>query len=653
MIRFTNHGARATNRGATNLYYKSGSHTSTLPQQQQTVTVHNQTDDHERWYTEVTASNRMRLSLLSGIDTEIAWALNRLVRLCRNEDFRLRLIPGLMEALFEWPEWFSTTGHRENTDLQSLFAPSGTFLLRRQHAIMSAFVLRNAALIDDQNVLAIAQFSRTMPLVLHALHDLDFSLDANSEFLSYILDIFQCVAPTFILPPKSSPQTSSPLQPLLRIISSSSNRSMIMAALHALASLFSNPKNAPHLSPSSPALFICIKHLPLYNDKPLLEASLNYIYTHLSHPAMSKAFLLHANMPSVLRILVTLLLVEQVQEDVTVDITGDYHTVPSAVLSTKDHELSEAELNGLLAIPEPKRCFDWLALMFVKRPGSEITQVDLWNLYKDAFEPCQDPQMLPAADVIKNATTMFGTQSLVIQGPTTKFIIQDIDRRKDTILADKLKCQWNRSQCTAPPLSTAAELCEHVLLHVDSYNVKDEAACLWSTCSRDKIPNGHFRAHVLTHFWQAHIPAERNPSQSDTITISPATNHPDPNPTLRIPPLPRRTVIDFKRTINDAPSPSLLALLCIRILFRTSFASVEAAPKVDADHFGFPGVTEENEDDDEGQVLEGDTLENEKEGGRKGRRTFGDIRKLLETVQIKDEVLMGWITEMINAGMED
>ncbi|KAF8832084.1 hypothetical protein HHX47_DHR1000969 [Lentinula edodes] len=634
------------------MYQKPGPLTSILPQQQQ-QSAHNQIDDHERWYTEVTANNRMRLSLLSGIDTEIAWALNRLVRLCRNEDFRLRLIPGLMEALFEWPEWFSTTGYKEHTDLQSLFAPSNSLLLRRQHAIMSAFVLRNAALIDDQNALAIARFHRTMPLVLHALHNLDFFLDANSEFLSYILDILHCVGPTFVLPPKSSPQTSSPLQPLLRIVSESLNRSMIMAALLALTSLLSDPQNAPHLSPTSPALSVCIKYLPLHDDKPLLETSLNYLYTHLSHPALSKAFLLHPDMPSVLRILVTLLLLDQVQENVTLDITGDYHTVPSAVLSTKDHELNKTELDGLLPIHEPKRCFDWLALMFVKRPGGEITQVDLWNLYKDAFELCQDPPMLPASEVIKNATTMFGTQSLVIQGPPTKFIIQDIDRRKDTILADKLKCQWNRSQCTAPPLSTAAELCEHVLQHVKSYDVEGEAACLWSTCPVDKIPQDRFRAHVLTHFWQAHIPAERNPSQSDTITISPATNHPDPNPTQRNPPLPRSTVINSLRTVNDAPSVSLLALLCIRILFRASFAAVEAAPKVDADHFGFPGVTEETEDEDGGQVLEENTLINEKEGGRRGRRTFGGIRKLLEAVQIKDEVLMGWITEMINAAMEE
>ncbi|KAJ3829830.1 hypothetical protein EV361DRAFT_876492 [Lentinula raphanica] len=635
------------NRTALNAPIKSGT-VSSLQQQ----SVHNQTDDHERWYTEVTANNRMRLSLLSGIDGEVSWALNRLVRLCRNEDFRLRQIPGLMEALFEWPEWFSTTGYKEYTNLHSVFAPPITLSLHRQHAIMSAFVLRNAALIDDHNARAIAEFSRTIPLVLYSLHNLDFTLDINCEFLLYVLDIFLCVTPTFVLPLKSSKPTSSPLESLLRISSSSSNRSMIMAAFNALSSLFSNPQNAHHLSPTSPTLSACIRYLPLYTDKPLLEGSLSYLYAHLSHPAMSKAFLLHPDMPSVLRILITLLLVEQMQETVTVDIAGDYHTVPSAVLNTKDHELSQAELDGLLALPEPKRCFDWLALMFIKKPGGEVTQIDLWNLYRETWEGRQEPfPMLPASDVIKNATTMFGTQSLVLPGP--RFVIQDIQRRKDTVLADKLKCQWDRSKCAAPPLSNAAELCEHVMQHVDSYNIEDEAACLWSTCSKDKIPRNELRAHVFTHFWQAHIPSERNPSQSDTITISPSTNHPDPNPTKRTPPLPRRTAISFQRTINDAPSTSLLALLCIRILFQTSFASVEAAPKVDADHFGFPGMTEETDDDDEGQFLEGFTLEHEKEGGRRGRRAFGDMRKLLEVVQIKDDVLMGWITEMINVGIEE
>jgi len=39
----------------------------------------------------------------------------------------------------------------------------------------------------------------------------------------------------------------------------------------------------------------------------------------------------------------------------------------------------------------------------------------------------------------------------------------------------------------------------------------------------------------------------------------------------------------------------------------------------------------------------------EREGEKRGRRAFVGVRRLLESVTIKDEVLMGWVTEMIDA----
>jgi chromatin structure-remodeling complex subunit RSC9 len=39
----------------------------------------------------------------------------------------------------------------------------------------------------------------------------------------------------------------------------------------------------------------------------------------------------------------------------------------------------------------------------------------------------------------------------------------------------------------------------------------------------------------------------------------------------------------------------------------------------------------------------------EQEGQRRGRRAFNGVRKLLEGVQIRDETLMSWIAEMIQA----
>ena len=75
----------------------------------------------------------------------------------------------------------------------------------------------------------------------------------------------------------------------------------------------------------------------------------------------------------------------------------------------------------------------------------------------------------------------------------------------------------------------------------------------------------------------------------------------------------------MKKPIADPPSSSLTALLCIRILFRAAFTSIEAAPRADADHFGFPGVIEE---DEEMNVLEDGDLSDSEQGGAEaiGRR---------------------------------
>jgi len=78
-----------------------------------------------------------------------------------------------------------------------------------------------------------------------------------------------------------------------------------------------------------------------------------------------------------------------------------------------------------------------------------------------------------------------------------------------------------------------------------------------------------------------------------------------------------------------------------------AFTAIEAAPRVDADHFGFPGVVEEDEGMD---ALEDSGLSaSEQEGQRRGRRAFNGVRRLLEGVHIRDESLMCWITEMIQA----
>jgi len=68
----------------------------------------------------------------------------------------------------------------------------------------------------------------------------------------------------------------------------------------------------------------------------------------------------------------------------------------------------------------------------------------------------------------------------------------------------------------------------------------------------------------------------------------------------------------------------------------------------DADHFGFPGFVEDVEGNDEDQE---NVVGSEKEGERRGRKAFVGVRRLMEEVQMRDETLMSWIAEMVDAGI--
>lgn len=293
--------------------------------------------------------------------------------------------------------------------------------------------------------------------------------------------------------------------------------------------------------------------------------------------------------------------------------------------------------------------------MFVPNPAGELTQVDFWNLYKDVFTPYHDRYtVLGASDVIKSVNVVFPqAQAMVLPGPVQKFVVRGVDRRKEDLSNGLFKCRWRRSQCNASSHSSPADLYEHLLEHISADEIEADETdsgipCLWSTCSVTPLPKGRLRAHVLTHLPSSQ-PLPKHPNQDDTITLPPGEYpYPMSTPTTRPPPPPRKTTVTYQKPKNDPQSSSLTALLCIRILFRTSFISTDEAPRVDADHFGFPGFVEDVEGMEDDQERFADS---EKEGERRGRKAFVGVRKLMEGVQIRDDMLMSWIAEMIEAGI--
>ena len=604
----------------------------------------------------------MVLSLRSTINAEVGWALDRLHRLCTNDLFILKSLPGLTDALFEWPEWYAREGHLES-EKYYIFSLSPEADRKRRHAIESLFVLRNSAA-NEPNALELADYRRTQPLIFNALSNLDPESDANTEFILNIIELLQAISFRVALPRLDSAE-NSPLQTLLRIAGYSSNRTLIISALTVLGQLFTYPSNVSRLQTDSPALEASVRYLPLFMDKPLVEASLSYLYAHLSHPPMAKAFLLHPSMPSTLRVLVSLLLVEQVEEEVSVDITGPVRTVSAnTTFVTPDHDLTNEELDRLLSTPEPTRCYEWydpvvrvpyilftsrarMKTMFVAEPDGELTQVDFWNLYKDAFTPhVEHFPVLVASDVIKNVNVVFPqAQAMVLPGPPQRFVVRGVSRRKETQASQRFKCQWDRSQCSAAPSSSIGELYDHLIQHISDLEAS-HSPCLWSICAAARMPKSYLRLHVLTHMPSSQPPA-RHASQDDNITVAVEDTYPLVNPTSRPPPPPRSTSVKFPRPVIDPPSSSLTALLIIRILFHTSFVATDLAPRPDGERFGFPGMVEE----DDGEVMSEDYV-GEAEGERKGRRAFVGVRRMMEGVRMKDEALGSWIAEMVDAGFD-
>lgn len=272
--------------------------------------------------------------------------------------------------------------------------------------------------------------------------------------------------------------------------------------------------------------------------------------------------------------------------------------------------------------------------IFVQTPTGEIEQKDLYKLYDDAFGLYREQfPVLPATDIIHGLPHIFpNTHSVVVPGPPQKFVVRGLERKRE----ERPLCRWNRGQCGAP-FDTRSALASHVRAHVDESPTDAAVACQWASCTREALPVNTLHAHVATHVIGA------LPPNIQALGGSRIVHRVDGPPAK-----PSRATVAYPRAVGDPGSGALIALLCIRLLFHASFVSAEAAPRADANHFGFPGVSEEDGAEDGAPgPLDLDLDENE---GR-GRKAFVAAHHLLERVTFKDEVLMGWVNEMIDAGL--
>lgn len=288
-------------------------------------------------------------------------------------------------------------------------------------------------------------------------------------------------------------------------------------------------------------------------------------------------------------------------------------------------------------------------MMFMEKEDGEMTQVDFWTLYRDRFTQLTPGNILPAAEVIKHVTAIFprAQATVVNTGPNQRFVVRGVARRTDDVSAERLNCVWGRVPCDKPSFASAGALADHVLEHINALE-KPEHECMWGLCPQTALPRDTLRRHVLTHLPESQ-PIAPHPEQGNTIALpSAGFPNPVPNPTTRPHPPAGQDSVIIKTPLADPPSSALTSLLCVRVLYRTAHASVEVAPKRDADHFGFPGVVEDEEDD----AQEDTTMdEREEQALERGKRAFMRVRSLLSEVVIKQDTLQAWVTEMVQDSM--
>lgn len=287
--------------------------------------------------------------------------------------------------------------------------------------------------------------------------------------------------------------------------------------------------------------------------------------------------------------------------------------------------------------------------MFIPDPEGQLTQVEFWNLYKDTFSAHQEQHpLLVASDVIKNVSIVFPhAQAMVIPGDPPRYTVKGVNRRKIEIPVERYKCHWDCSQCTALPCQTAEELYRHIMNHMS--NLSEEfKSCLWANCQYSASSRSALELHVRTHISPTSY-LSKDSAQPQKITVAAQTQGELLiNPTQRPPPQPVQPILSYQKPTVDPSSTSLTALLVVRALFRASFTSSETAPRNDADHFGFPGVLEEPDGQEQEDVAV--YKDSDQEGERRGRRAFVAVRNLMRDIQILDVTLMTWITEMVDAG---
>ncbi|GAA6014873.1 hypothetical protein JCM10207_002208 [Rhodosporidiobolus poonsookiae] len=570
-------------------------------------------------------SNRLVLSIRSGIPAEVDFGLERLVQVSSLDPDLLRFseLPGLLDGLLglirDYVERRQADKASGVPSLAHIVGEEPREPLRRR-AAEAALILRNVVP-GMGNVTAMLGSKRLKKMICEVLEDgagEGEEAEETTELRLYLLDVLEIVADKIPLalpghaitadapaegddedrPPPAPEPLDSPavrLFPALVALTCSKDRALVLSAFRCLTVLSTNQKSdsvfalltyeavQPLPKPHPHPIQTAIELLPL-GDAELNTAILDFIYQHTALPSNAVLFSTRPDLLSILRLVCTKFHIKAKFEEVAIDLRvakseakqwseslPKRHAIKP--LPT-DHEanspLSREELASILYMPEPARVIQWMRLAFEPDANSDITQVSFWKAYETLFTPHMTPGvpvMLSASDVIQRASEGHPSATpVVLETPERRFVIKGIKQRERTDLRSRNRCRWAR--CSARDSFASPIACYH---HIHDTHLTAShpppSQCAWQSCSyacTTSDPLSELSLHVRTHLTSFTTPPTAPAELTDLPSILPHERHHAERDTT------------LPAGAPTAAGASLLAVLILRNLARVAKLAVDA-----------------------------------------------------------------------------
>lgn len=355
-------------------------------------------------------SNRLILSIRSGIPAEIDFGLDRLVQVTSVDPDLVRLVdfPGLLDGclalIADYIERRRADRAQGTPALSSVVGEDSRDVLRRR-AGEAALILRNVApeSRSKEPLLASKKLLKAICAVLDEGETSSLDVEETTEVRLYLLDVLECIAEHIPLalpghairtqeeetadenqpPPKPEPLDSPAVRlfPLLVSLTRTNDRALILAGFRCLTALAMNEKSdsvfalltyeavEPLPKPHPHPIQTAIELLPIA-DAELSLAVLEFVYQHTLLPSNAVFLGSRPEHLGILRLLCSKFHAGSRVEEITIDLNAS----PAAIAQANRHPrkavaqaagdgnlLTRDELKQIVQMPEPARALTWCA----------------------------------------------------------------------------------------------------------------------------------------------------------------------------------------------------------------------------------------------------------------------------------------------------